>query len=76
MGDAAEGLIDADLRIQERMEELEQERRAAKKAGPNPWEAPTLEWATSSPPPDYNFAKIPTLTRMNPLWDEHPDAGH
>jgi hypothetical protein len=29
MGDAAEGLIDADLRIQERMEELEQERRAA-----------------------------------------------
>lgn len=34
MGDAAEGLIDADLRIQERMEELEQERRAAKKAGP------------------------------------------
>jgi hypothetical protein len=34
MGDAAEGLIDADLRIQERMEELEQERRAAKKTGP------------------------------------------
>jgi hypothetical protein len=34
MGDAAEGLIDADLRIQERMEELEQERRAARKAAP------------------------------------------
>lgn len=34
MGDAAEGLIDADLRIQERMEELEQERRAARKTGP------------------------------------------
>lgn len=34
MGDAAEGLIDADLRIQERMEELEQERRAQRKAGP------------------------------------------
>ena len=34
MGDAAEGLIDADNRIQERMEELEQERRAARKAGP------------------------------------------
>ena len=50
--------------------------RAAKKAGSNPWEAPTLEWATSSPPPDYNFAKIPTLTRTNPLWDEHPDSGH
>jgi hypothetical protein len=35
MGDAAEGLIDADLRIQERMEELEQERRASRKAGPS-----------------------------------------
>jgi hypothetical protein len=34
MGDAAEGLIDADLRIQERMEELEQERRAARRAAP------------------------------------------
>ena len=34
MGDAAEGLIDADLRIQERMEELEQERKAARKSGP------------------------------------------
>jgi hypothetical protein len=34
MGDAAEGLIDADLRIQERMEELEQERRVARKMGP------------------------------------------
>jgi hypothetical protein len=34
MGDAAEGLIDADLRIQERMEELEQERKAARKTAP------------------------------------------
>ncbi len=50
--------------------------RRAKTAGPNPWEAATLEWSTSSPPPDYNFAKIPTVTRMNPLWPEHPDAGH
>ena len=50
--------------------------RRARVAGPNPWEAATLEWSTSSPPPDYNFAKIPTVTRMNPLWPEHPDAGH
>ena len=50
--------------------------RRAKVAGPNPWEAATLEWSTSSPPPDYNFAKIPTVTRMNPLWPEHPEAGH
>ena len=50
--------------------------RRARVAGPNPWEAATLEWSTSSPPPDYNFAKIPTVTRMNPLWPEHPEAGH
>jgi hypothetical protein len=32
MGDAGEGLIDADARLQERMDELEQERRKAKQA--------------------------------------------
>jgi cytochrome c oxidase subunit 1 len=37
-------------------------------AGDNPWEAATLEWATSSPPPEYNFAHIPTVHGMNPLW--------
>ena len=50
--------------------------RAARSAGSNPWEAATLEWSTSSPPPDYNFAKIPTVNRMNPLWPEHPEAEH
>jgi hypothetical protein len=38
-------------------------------AGPNPWDAPTLEWATSSPPPQYNFAHIPLVTSRTPLWD-------
>jgi cytochrome c oxidase subunit 1/cytochrome c oxidase subunit I+III len=38
-------------------------------AGPNPWLAPTLEWATSSPPPAYNFAQIPRVTSEYPLWD-------
>ena len=28
----------------------------------NPWGAPTLEWAIPSPPPEYNFAKLPTVT--------------
>ncbi len=41
-------------------------------AGPNPWDAPTLEWATSSPPPAYNFARIPVVNGANPLWDQ-PD---
>ncbi|MBO1075505.1 cytochrome c oxidase subunit I [Roseomonas marmotae] len=39
-------------------------------AGDNPWDAPTLEWATSSPPPPYNFARIPVVTGPSPLWDE------
>jgi cytochrome c oxidase subunit 1 len=41
-------------------------------AGPNPWGAATLEWATSSPPPSYNFAFIPVVNGANPLWDQ-PD---
>jgi cytochrome c oxidase subunit 1 len=38
-------------------------------AGPNPWGAPTLEWATSSPPPVYNFAHLPVVESNTPLWD-------
>jgi hypothetical protein len=37
-------------------------------AGPNPWEAATLEWATSSPPPPYNFLPQPTVASREPLW--------
>jgi cytochrome c oxidase subunit 1 len=39
-------------------------------AGDNPWDAGTLEWATSSPPPPYNFARIPVATSHEPLWLE------
>jgi cytochrome c oxidase subunit 1 len=39
-------------------------------SGPNPWAAPTLEWATSSPPPAYNFALLPVVRDSNPLWEE------
>ena len=46
-----------------------------KMAGPNPWNAFTLEWATTSPPPDYNFAVIPEVRSRRPLWDiQHPEA--
>ena len=38
-------------------------------AGPNPWDGPTLEWATPSPPPPYNFAVIPTVASRHPLWE-------
>jgi cytochrome c oxidase subunit I+III len=38
-------------------------------AGPDPWHAPTLEWTTSSPPPSYNYAVIPTVSSAYPNWD-------
>jgi cytochrome c oxidase subunit 1/cytochrome c oxidase subunit I+III len=43
-------------------------------AGDNPWGAPTLEWATTSPPPPYNFTTIPIVRSEVPLWDgrSHP----
>lgn len=37
-------------------------------AADNPWDAPTLEWATTSPPPNYNFAMIPVVSGPQPLW--------
>ncbi|MGB8004770.1 MAG: cytochrome c oxidase subunit I [Gaiellaceae bacterium] len=38
-------------------------------AGPDPFHGGTLEWTTSSPPPPYNFAVIPTVTSPYPNWD-------
>ena len=38
-------------------------------AGPNPWDAPSLEWATASPPPAYNFAHVPVVVGREPLWE-------
>lgn len=37
-------------------------------AGDDPWDARTLEWATPSPPPDYNFAEIPDVSHRDELW--------
>jgi cytochrome c oxidase subunit 1 len=42
-------------------------------AGDDPWDAWTLEWTTSSPPPEYNFETIPVVRSSRPLWDlKHP----
>jgi cytochrome c oxidase subunit 1 len=43
-------------------------------AGDDPWDAWTLEWATHSPPPSYNFETVPTVRSRRPVWDaKHPD---
>jgi cytochrome c oxidase subunit 1 len=44
--------------------------RSGVAAGLNPWEAATLEWATPSPPPPYNFRSIPVVSAREPLWSE------
>ena len=44
--------------------------RSGRPAGPNPWDAPTLEWSMSSPPPSYNFAVIPQIASRHPLWED------
>ncbi|HYY26443.1 MAG TPA: cytochrome c oxidase subunit I [Chthoniobacterales bacterium] len=44
------------------------------KAGEDPWDAWTLEWVTTSPPPEYNYEKIPEVRSRRPLWDlKHPE---
>jgi cytochrome c oxidase subunit 1/cytochrome c oxidase subunit I+III len=46
-------------------------------AGDDPWGGETLEWATSSPPPPYNFERIPTVSSPEPMWDgsQNPHVG-
>jgi cytochrome c oxidase subunit 1 len=49
-------------------------RKSGPVAGNNPWDAATLEWSIPSPPPEYNFAKLPYVTSRYPLWDlTHPE---
>jgi len=42
--------------------------RNGRVAGHDPWDAPTLEWSISSPPPVYNFAEIPRVEGRDPYW--------
>jgi cytochrome c oxidase subunit 1 len=48
--------------------------RSGEPAGNDPWDAWTLEWSTTSPPPEYNFATPPVVRSRRPLWDlKHPN---
>src|SRR5258706_273593 len=53
-------------------------RRRGEIAEPTQWGAGTLEWTIPSLPPEYNFAKIPTVTSRYPIWEgkevDHADA--
>src|SRR5262245_29371778 len=51
-------------------------RRSGPVAGPDPWDARTLEWAIPSPPPVYNFAVIPTSHGRDDLWLQKHGDGH
>jgi cytochrome c oxidase subunit 1 len=43
--------------------------RSPVRAVANPWNAGTLEWATTSPPPHSNFLHLPTAAGRDPIWD-------
>ena len=49
-------------------------RRAGVVAGDNPWAADTLEWTTTSPPPNYNFHNVPVVQGRYPIWQATEDA--
>jgi cytochrome c oxidase subunit I len=49
-------------------------RRGGALAGDNPWGADTLEWGTTSPPPSYNFLRIPVVQGREALWARTEDA--
>ncbi len=42
--------------------------RRGEESGPDPWDARTLEWSIPSPPPEYNFKEIPTVTSRDDFW--------
>jgi cytochrome c oxidase subunit 1 len=55
--------------------------RSGERVGDDPWEGNTLEWATTSPPPPYNFDRLPEIRSERPVFDQRhgltgPAAGH
>ena len=48
--------------------------RSGAPSGMNPWQGATLEWSIPSPPHHYNFAVVPTVENLYPLWDEEANV--
>ena len=48
--------------------------RYGEEAGDDPWDARTLEWSISSPPPHFDFAELPVVEDRDPVWlAKHPE---
>ncbi len=43
--------------------------RRRRVAGADPWDGPSLEWATTSPPPAHNFDALPPIRSYAPMMD-------
>ncbi len=50
--------------------------RQGEEAGADPWDGRTLEWSIPSPPPEYNFAQIPTVHGRDPFWAQKREGVH
>jgi cytochrome c oxidase subunit 1 len=50
--------------------------RAGKVASPDPWDGRTLEWSIPSPPPVYNFARVPQVHDRDDFWLQKHGDGH
>jgi cytochrome c oxidase subunit 1 len=52
--------------------------RRGEPAGDNPWDGHTLEWSTTSPPPEHNFTWLPPIRSERPTFDwvhrDHPEV--
>ena len=51
-------------------------RYASRNISSDPWNARTLEWATHSPVPSYNFAKTPQVDSIEAFWDHKKKGNH
>jgi cytochrome c oxidase subunit 1 len=48
--------------------------RKGEKASNDPWDGRTLEWSIPSPPPLYNFAKLPLVKVLDDYWRQKQEA--